>query len=136
MRNLIGAAAIGLAISTTTFGVAMAQPAPAASMQQSFDLLVGALNNYSDELANLAALTTIDPTAVTLMDTGELVTGDNTTAYLDALGNADIAAIHAAVGANTVLAGILSQARVDLSDVVAISAQTNGQITIFFIADD
>ncbi len=135
MKKFLRATAIGLAIAVTSAGGAFAQAATDTSGRPNFDGLLAALTNYTTAVANLNALATVDPNAVTLLDVGDMVGGNNTTAYVDALGNANLLDIHSAITANATLTNIITSAGVDVSDVVAVSVTTAGAITVYYIGD-
>ncbi len=139
MKKLLSAAAIGLAVAVSAAGAVSAQPAApteATSGRPDFAGLLVALNGHATALANLAALTTVDPTMVTLVNSADMIGGANTTAYLDAMQTTDVAGVQAAIAANPVVANAVTSVGVDISDVIAINVTTAGAVTVYYLGDD
>ena len=136
MKNFLRASTIGLAIAVSSAGVAFAQAgATDTSGRPTIDGLVAALNNYSTAITNLDGLTTVDANMITLINVADMVGGDNTSAYVTAMGNTDVAQVHTAISANATLANAITSANVDISDVVAVSVTPTGVITVYYIGD-
>ena len=134
MKKFLRVTTIGLAIAVSSAGAAFAQ-ATDTSGRPTIDGLVAALNGYSTAITNLDGLTTVDPNMVTLINVADMIGGDNTNAYVDAMGNTDVGQVHAAISANATLANAITSANVDVSDVVAVSVTPTGVITVYYIAD-
>ena len=132
---LAGAAPAAASVPASAPAPGSAAPAPTTSAQADFAALLAAMNGHATAVANLGALATVDPSAVTLVNVADMVGGNNMTPYLDALAIADAAGVQAAISGNAVLASTVTSRGVDVSDVIAIDVTAAGAVTVYYVAD-
>jgi hypothetical protein len=140
--KLVAALAAIVAVSAPTTSEAQATPAAASvdvnaqGAPGSYGAFIAALNSQPMHRQRLARISNLTPAEVTVSDVATIAGPDNTTAMDNAITrrSSATAATRTAVSNNSVVAGVLSAASIDVSRVLAITVRGHElrDVTVFY----
>lgn len=141
IKLMVAVAAIfAIAAPTTTEAQARTSSTPVDVNRQdapgSYGNFIAALNNQAMHRQRLARIRNLTPAEVTVSDVSTVSSPDNTTAMDNAITRRASAtgSMRTALGNNSVVAGVLSTAGIDVSRVIAIRVAGHGlrDVTVYY----